>query len=86
MAKTPTSADPRRSAMGRKVKMDSRSIHIFRSTQYTVVDPWLVPGGQVSGIAGGSKQFSTGVSRLVKKSLDCTVPQGTLTHYILFTL
>ena len=30
-------------------------------------------GGQVSGIAGGSEQFSLGVSGLVKKPLDCTV-------------
>ena len=29
--------------------------------------------GQVSGIAGGSEQFSAGVSGLVKKPLDCTV-------------
>ena len=27
----------------------------------------------MSGIAGGSEQFSAGVSGLVKKNLDCTV-------------
>ena len=33
----------------------------------------MVRGGQMSGIAGGSIQFSAGVSGLVKKPLDCAV-------------
>ena len=33
----------------------------------------MVRGGQVSGIAGGSYQFSARVSGLVKKPLDCAV-------------
>ena len=33
----------------------------------------VVRGGQGSGIAVGSEQFSAGVSGLVKKTLDCAV-------------
>ena len=41
-------------------------------TSRTAADPRWVRGGEVSGIAGASKQFSARVSGLVLKTLDCT--------------
>ena len=38
--------------------------------------PCQVHGQQVSRITGGTEKFSTGVSGLVKKNLDCTVVQS----------
>ena len=60
--------------MGRQVKMDCRSIHLYMFTQYTAADrqrsaadPQLVCDGQVGRNAGGSELFSEGLSGLVKK-------------------
>ena len=71
--------------MGIQVKIDCRSIQLYRllnispqnrrgtSVQppQTAADPRLVRGGQVSGIAEGSEQFSAGWDG--EKILDCTV-------------
>ena len=42
----------------------------------------MVRGGLVSGIAGGSEQFSAGESGLVKQPLDCAVRAFIITYIV----